>query len=81
MASDVENTSGNELFSVPGHTQVIFSEVGGKTLCQLRARDAGGVREGFYLHEAVPAWILDIVVENKLPKFLKVCIFYIACKA
>ena len=64
--------AGNEYFSVPGHTPVIFSEVGGRTLYRLLARDAGGETEGVLLNETVPAWVVDIVVEKKLPKFIKV---------
>ena len=33
---------------VPGHTPVIFSEEGGRTLYRLLARDAGGETEGKY---------------------------------
>jgi len=68
-------SSGNEYFSVPGHTPVIFSEVGGRTLYRLLARDAGGETEGVLLNETVPAWVVDIVVEKKLPKFIKVTFF------
>ncbi|TRY75454.1 hypothetical protein TCAL_07104 [Tigriopus californicus] len=67
---------GNEYFSVPGHTPVIFSEVGGRTLYRLLARDAGGDTEGVLLNETVPSWVIDIVVERKLPKFIKVT-FYV----
>ena len=72
MPNGVGKTCGNEYFSVPGHTPVIFSEVGGRTLYRLLARDAGGETEGVLLNETVPAWVLDIVVEKKLPKFIKV---------
>jgi WD repeat-containing protein 48 len=47
---------GNEYFSVPGHTPVIFSEVGGRTLYRLLARDAGGETEGVLLNETVPRY-------------------------
>ena len=70
-----QQTQGNEYFSVPGHTPVIFSEVGGRTLYRLLARDAGGETEGVLLNETVPAWVVDIVVEKKLPKFIKVKIY------
>ena len=70
------NGGGNEYFSVPGHTPVIFSEVGGRTLYRLLARDAGGETEGVLLNETVPSWVIDIVVEKKLPKFIKVT-FYV----
>jgi WD repeat-containing protein 48 len=36
------------------------------------ARDAGGETEGVLLNETVPSWVVDIVVEKKLPKFIKV---------
>ena len=39
---------------------------------RLLARDAGGETEGVLLNETVPAWVVDIVVEKKLPKFIKV---------
>merc|ERR1712183_1143807 len=71
----IQRSSGNEYFSVPGHTPVIFSEVGGRTLYRLLARDAGGETEGVLLNETVPAWVVDIVVEKKLPKFIKVTFF------
>ncbi len=69
-------SGGNDYFSVPGHTPVIFSEVGGRTLYRLLARDAGGETEGVLLNETVPHWVVDIVVEKKLPKFIKVT-FYV----
>ena len=72
-----QRQAGNEYFSVPGHTPVIFSEVGGRTLYRLLARDAGGETEGVLLNETVPAWVVDIVVEKKLPKFIKVRKSYI----
>ena len=68
----LHKSNGNEYFSVPGHTPVIFSEVGGRTLYRLLARDAGGETEGVLLNETVPPWVIDIVVEKKLPKFIKV---------
>ena len=51
---------------------LLISEVGGRTLYRLLARDAGGETEGVLLNETVPAWVVDIVVEKKLPKFIKV---------
>jgi hypothetical protein len=41
-------------------------------VCRLLARDAGGETEGVLLNETVPSWVVDIVVEKKLPKFIKV---------
>ena len=55
------------------NTVLLISEVGGRTLYRLLARDAGGETEGVLLNETVPAWVVDIVVEKKLPKFIKVC--------
>ena len=44
-AGDVRaRTPGNNYFCVPGHTPVIFSEVGGRTLFRLLCRDAGEKR-------------------------------------
>ena len=51
------------------------AQVGGRTLYRLLARDAGGETEGVLLNETVPAWVVDIVVEKKLPKFIKVTFF------
>ncbi|KAJ8676725.1 hypothetical protein QAD02_012512 [Eretmocerus hayati] len=62
----------NPYFSVPGHTPVIFSEVGGRTLYRLLVRDAAGETEGVLLNETVPTWVRDIVVDKNLPKFTKV---------
>merc|ERR1712029_1279400 len=42
---------------------------------RLLARDAGGETEGVLLNETVPPWVIDIVVEKKLPKFIKVTFF------
>merc|ERR1712020_207495 len=42
---------------------------------RLLARDAGGETEGVLLNETVPSWVIDIVVEKKLPKFIKVTFF------
>jgi len=54
-------SGGNEYFSVPGHTPVIFSEVGGRTLYRLLARDAGGETEGVLLNETVPRSVLTLL--------------------
>ncbi|XP_043462257.1 WD repeat-containing protein 48 [Leptopilina heterotoma] len=63
---------GNPYFSVPGHTPVIFSEVGGRTLYRLLVQDAGGETEGVLLNDTVPPWVRDIVVDKNLPKFIKI---------
>lgn len=51
---------------------VYYSEVGGRTLYRLLARDAGGETEGVLLNETVPAWVVDIVMEKTLPVFIKI---------
>lgn len=50
----------------------IFSEVGGRTVCRLLVRDAAGENESSLLHETVPSWVTDIVVEKTIPKFVKI---------
>ena len=58
----IQKSTGNEYFSLPGHTPVIFSEVGGRTLYRLLARDAGGETEGVLLNETVPTYVLLIYI-------------------
>ena len=55
--------TGNGYFSVLGHTPVIFSEVGGRTLFRFLCRDAGGDSERMLLNETVPQWVVDITVD------------------
>ncbi|XP_071804408.1 WD repeat-containing protein 48-like [Asterias amurensis] len=66
---------GNSYFSVPPHTPVIFSEVGGRTLFRFLCRDAGGDSERSLLSETVPQWVVDITVEKNQPKFNKISFF------
>ncbi|XP_012285093.1 WD repeat-containing protein 48 [Orussus abietinus] len=66
---------GKKYFSVPGHTPVIFSEVGGRTLYRLLVRDAAGETERVLLNETVPSWVVDIVVDKNLPKFIRIPFF------
>ncbi|XP_022083499.1 WD repeat-containing protein 48-like [Acanthaster planci] len=66
---------GNCYFSVPGHTPVIFSEVGGRTVFRFLCRDAGGDSERVLLLETVPQWVTDITVEKNQPKFNKISFF------
>ncbi|KYM99820.1 PREDICTED: WD repeat-containing protein 48 [Cyphomyrmex costatus] len=63
---------GNPYFSVPSHTPLIFSEVGGRTLYRLLVRDAAGETEGVLLNETVPPWVVNIVVDKNLPQFIKI---------
>lgn len=67
-----ERLSTNYCFSVPGHTPVIFSEVGGRTLFRLLAKDAGRETEAMMLNETLPLWVIDITVEKNMPKFNKI---------
>lgn len=46
--------------------------MGGRTLYRLLVRDAGGETEGVLLNETVPPWVVDIVVEKNMPKFIKI---------
>ncbi|KAH8372674.1 hypothetical protein KR009_002625 [Drosophila setifemur] len=66
---------GNGYFQVPKHTPVIFSEVGGRTVCRLLVRDAAGDSESTLLHETAPQWVTDVVIEKNIPKFLKIPFF------
>ncbi|KAL4709572.1 hypothetical protein ACJJTC_007303 [Scirpophaga incertulas] len=67
---------GNNFFSVPVHTPLIFSEVGGRTLYRLQVGDASGENEGNLLVETVPSWVVEVAIEmsapnlNKLPFYL-----------
>lgn len=63
---------GNNYFKVPKHTPLIFSEVGGRTVCRLLVRDAMGETESALLHETVPSWVTEVVVERAIPKFIKI---------
>ncbi|KAI4496511.1 hypothetical protein M0804_000321 [Polistes exclamans] len=62
----------NLYFSVPGHTPVIFSEVGGRTMCRLLVRDAAGETERVLLNDTVPLWVSNIVANKNLPQFIKI---------
>lgn len=58
---------GNSYFSVPPHTPVIFSEVGGRTLFRFLCRDASGDSERMLLNENVPQWVVSVTVEVDSP--------------
>lgn len=66
-----QDIRGNEYFKVPVHTPVIFSEVGGRTVCRQLVRDAAGETESALLQETVPQWVTDVVIERTNPKFIK----------
>ncbi|XP_041972569.1 WD repeat-containing protein 48 homolog [Aricia agestis] len=66
-----QKVTGNNFFSVPLHTPLIFSEVGGRTLYRLQVGDAGGETEGNLLMETVPSWVVDVAIEMAAPKLNK----------
>ncbi|KAF6021880.1 WDR48 [Bugula neritina] len=68
---DEEKCEQKRYFDVPPHTPIIFSELSGKTVLRLLAKDAVGHTEGMLLAEYAPAWITDLVVNRKLPAFNK----------
>ncbi|XP_002730546.1 WD repeat-containing protein 48 [Saccoglossus kowalevskii] len=72
---NLEPRNGNGYFTVPIHTPVIFSEVGGRTLFRLLCRDAGGETEEMLLNETVPLWVVDITVDRNTPKFNKISFY------
>lgn len=41
-------------------------------MCRLLVRDAAGENESALLHETVPSWVTEIVVERTIPKFIKI---------
>ncbi|KAF5300814.1 hypothetical protein FQR65_LT19310 [Abscondita terminalis] len=59
-------------FSVPPHTPLIFSEVGGRTLYRVVVDDASGDTETSLLNETVPSWVTSNVEENCTGKFIKI---------
>lgn len=67
-----EAKGGNQFFSIPGHTPVIFSEVGGRTQVRFLCRDAGGDTEQITINETIPRWVHEIVVQRNLPRFNKI---------
>ncbi|CAE1259792.1 WDR48 [Acanthosepion pharaonis] len=71
----VERRGSGPYFSVPGHTPVIFSEAGGRTLFRLLCRDAGGETEQMLLNETIPAWVVEVAVNRVSPKFNKIPFF------
>lgn len=52
-----------------------YSEVGGRTGCRLLVRDAAGETESALLHEAVPGWVADVVIDRNIPRFIKIPFF------
>ncbi|KAL5289332.1 WDR48 family protein [Megaselia abdita] len=70
-----DDIKGNSYFQVPKHTPLIFSEVGGRTVCRLLVRDAAGESESSLLQETIPQWVTDIVIEKNIPKFNKISFY------
>uniref|UniRef100_A0A0L8G0N1 Uncharacterized protein n=1 Tax=Octopus bimaculoides TaxID=37653 RepID=A0A0L8G0N1_OCTBM len=71
----VERRGTGPYFSVPGHTPVIFSEAGGRTMFRLLCRDASGETEQLLLNETIPPWVVDVAVNRASPKFNKIPFF------
>lgn len=38
-------------------------------------RDAAGETESALLHEAVPGWVADVVIDRNIPRFIKIPFF------
>uniref|UniRef100_A0A182Q7G0 WD repeat-containing protein 48 homolog n=1 Tax=Anopheles farauti TaxID=69004 RepID=A0A182Q7G0_9DIPT len=65
---------GNEYFSVPKHTPIIFSEVGGRNMCRLLVKDAAGETESSLLNDTVPSWVTnERLIANEFIQCRKVC--------
>ena len=62
---------GNNYFSVPPHTPLIFSE-GNKTLLRLLVGDAIKETEDMLLRETVPEWIKKIAIHRNIPEPIKI---------
>ncbi|XP_069106790.1 WD repeat-containing protein 48-like isoform X1 [Argopecten irradians] len=75
MNGIVEKSQSTPLFQVPGHTPVIFCEIGGRTLFRLLCRDAAGETEQMLLNETVPSWVVDVIVHRNAPKSNKIPFF------
>ncbi|XP_058054018.1 WD repeat-containing protein 48 homolog isoform X1 [Anopheles bellator] len=84
IGGDMENgcvdgdIRGNEYFSVPKHTPIIFSEVGGRNVCRLLVKDAAGETESALLGDTVPSWVTNVVIDRTLPKFIKLPFYLLA---
>ncbi|XP_075545424.1 WD repeat-containing protein 48 isoform X1 [Dermacentor variabilis] len=63
---------GNMYFSMPDHTPVTFSEVGGRTLLRFLVGDAGRDAEELLINETIPSWVHDVVVSKNVPRFPKI---------
>ncbi|KAL3265473.1 hypothetical protein HHI36_009677 [Cryptolaemus montrouzieri] len=59
-------------FTVPTHTPLILSEIGGRTLYRVPVGEAGGDTENALLNETVPSWVTSIIEDNCNGKFIKI---------
>ncbi|XP_017783122.1 PREDICTED: WD repeat-containing protein 48 homolog isoform X2 [Nicrophorus vespilloides] len=66
------NIEPKSYFSVPVHTPLIFSEVGGRTLYRVLVGDTKGETETALLNETVPSWVTSSLEDNCTSKFIKV---------
>lgn len=64
-----------EQITVPNHTPLIFSEVGGRTLYRLLVKDASGENESSLLNDTIPQWVVEIIVNRDIPKFNKISFY------
>lgn len=62
-----EFKKGNNYYSIPLHTPLCISELGGRTQYRLAVKDAGGENEGLILSEILPSWVTDVCVEVQRP--------------
>lgn len=69
----VKVNDGNRYFSIPDHTPIVFSEVGGRTMFRLLCSDAGREPESLILCDIAPQWVIETVIDRKVPsKFVKI---------
>ncbi|XP_050307779.1 WD repeat-containing protein 48 homolog [Anthonomus grandis grandis] len=59
-------------FTVPRHTPLILSEIGGRTLYRVLVGDTAGETENALLNETVPNWVVSNIEDNCNSKFTKV---------
>ncbi|XP_066147035.1 WD repeat-containing protein 48 homolog [Euwallacea fornicatus] len=63
---------GKIYFTVPKHTPLILSEIGGRTLYRVLVGDTGGDTENALLNETVPNWVVTNIEDNCTNKFNKI---------
>jgi len=67
-----DDPSTNGFLSVPNHTPLILCEPNGRPVFRLVVRDAANDTESMMLADFVPAWALDVVERNVIPKYNKI---------